>query len=69
MKSNSTLRRSIFAALIGLATQASADDWGYYSIIPVSAPAMVLEAPEGVPVTIGKPTGAANQKWIIQPKG
>ena len=30
---------------------------------------MVLEAPEGAPVTIGKPTGAANQKWIIQPKG
>ena len=48
---------------------ASADDWGYYSISPASAPAMVLEAPEGAPVTIGKPTGAANQKWIIQPKG
>jgi sugar lactone lactonase YvrE/enterochelin esterase-like enzyme len=30
---------------------------------------MVLEAPDGAPVTIGKPTGAANQKWIIQAKG
>jgi len=69
MNSNSTLRRSFFAALIGLTTHASADDWGYYSIIPVSAPAMVLEAAEGAPVTIGKPMGAANQKWIIQPKG
>lgn len=57
-----------FLALALLITTARADDWGYYSIVPASAPAMVLEAPEGAPVTIGKPSGAANQKWIIQPK-
>ena len=57
-----------FLALALLITTARADDWGYYSIVPASAPAMVLEAPEGAPVTIGKPSGAANQKWTIQPK-
>ncbi len=55
-------------ALALFATHASAEDWGYYSIIQVSAPAMVLEAADGATVTIGKPTDAANQKWIIQPK-
>lgn len=61
--------KSIFPLLLSLVSSAViADDWGYYSIVPVSAPAMVLEAPDGAPVTIGKPSGAANQKWIIQPK-
>ena len=30
---------------------------------------MVLEAVDGAPVSINKPTGAPNQKWIILPKG
>ena len=30
---------------------------------------MVLEAVDGAPVSINKPTGALNQKWIILPKG
>ena len=43
-----------------------------YSIVPVSAQAMVLEATgegAGGVVSIGKPAGAANQKWLITPKG
>ncbi len=53
---------------------ALAEDWGSYSIAPVSAPAMVLEAAgagteEGTGISIGKPAGSANQKWIIVPKG
>ncbi len=51
-----------------------AEDWGTYSLVPVSAQAMVLEAigpetDEGTVVSIGKPAGAANQKWVIMPKG
>jgi len=50
-----------------------AEDWGAYSIVPVSAPATVLEAAasgsvEGTVVSIGKPAGAGNQKWLITPK-
>ncbi len=50
------------------------EDWGYYSVIPVSAPALVLEAvdsgtTDGTVVSIGKPSAAANQKWIVLPKG
>ena len=56
--------------LIALTTQtASADDWGCYSISPASAPAMVLEAVDGAPVTINTRSDALKQKWIIQPKG
>ena len=43
-----------------------------YSIVPVSAQAMVLEATgegAGGVVSIGKPAGAANQKWLITLKG
>ena len=43
-----------------------------YSIVPVSAQAMVLEATgegAGGVVSIGKLAGAANQKWLITPKG
>jgi enterochelin esterase-like enzyme/sugar lactone lactonase YvrE len=51
-----------------------AEDWGAYSIIPVSAPAMVLEAvgsgtTDGTIVSINKPAGTPNQKWVIAPKG
>jgi len=60
--------RSKLLVLALFATQAFAADWGCYSIVPASAPAMVLEAVEGAPVTIGKPSNGANQKWIIQPK-
>ncbi|MFA5193801.1 MAG: RICIN domain-containing protein, partial [Verrucomicrobiia bacterium] len=51
----------------------AAEDWGAYNIVPVSAPAMVLEAvdsgrAEGTLVSINKPTGSANQKWILTPR-
>ena len=51
-----------------------AEDWGAYSIIPMSAQAMVLEAvgegtDEGAVISIGKPAGTANQKWVIAPRG
>ena len=50
---------------------AIAEDWGAYMIVPASAPALVLEAvgsgtDEGTVVSIGKPAGTANQKWIIE---
>ena len=52
----------------------SAEDWGAYSIAPVSAPMMVLEAvgsgtTDGTVVSINKPAGTPNQKWVITPKG
>jgi len=49
-----------------------AEDWGAYSIVPVSAPALVLEATgkeEGAIVSIGKPAGGAPQKWMVVAKG
>jgi enterochelin esterase-like enzyme len=51
---------------------ASAEDWGRYGIVPVSAPAMVLEAvnagtADGTVVSINQPSGAAHQKWIVEP--
>jgi len=61
--------RSTLLALAVFAIHASAEDWGYYSISPAGAPAMVLEAVDAGPVTIGNQTSALNQKWIIQPKG
>jgi gluconolactonase len=56
-----------------VSSPAFAEDWGAYSIIPASAPALVLEAVgsgtnEGTVVSLGKPTGAANQKWVVTPK-
>lgn len=69
------IRLSLSAALAiaGLAHRTPAEDWGAYSIAPVSAPGMVLEAvdagtTEGTRVSIGKPTGTAHQKWVIAPK-
>ena len=58
----------------GLAARSVAEDWGAYSIVPVSAQATVLEAvgagsDEGAIVSIAKPAGTPNQKWIISPKG
>jgi gluconolactonase len=54
-------------------TRVVAEDWGVYDIVPVSAPKMVLEAveagrTEGTVVSINKPTGGANQKWIVTPR-
>lgn len=56
-----------------LTTAVLAEDWGSYQIVSVSAPEFVLEAvggtKDGDVVSIQKPNGAANQMWIIQPKG
>ncbi len=57
-----------------LTNRAYAEDWGAYALIPVSAPGLVLEAVgagtnEGTVVSLGRPTGTANQKWVIVPKG
>jgi enterochelin esterase-like enzyme/sugar lactone lactonase YvrE len=57
-----------------MAQPCRADDWGEYSIVPVSAPGMVLEAAnsgntEGTVVSIGRSGRTANQKWVITPKG
>ncbi len=65
----------VMAMCVGaLSTHASAEDWGHYSIIPVSGQKFVLEAVDsgteaGTVVTIGQPTQAANQKWVVLPKG
>ncbi len=61
--------------LAGIATHPSfGEDWGAYSLVPASAPELVLEAvgtgtSAGTVVSIGKSTGTANQKWIITPRG
>ena len=63
--------------LIGLLTARNlqAQDWeGPFTIIPVSAPEMVLESvgadiTNGTPVSLNHPSAAANQVWIITPKG
>ncbi|MEZ5385461.1 MAG: RICIN domain-containing protein [Prosthecobacter sp.] len=56
-----------------LTTAVFAEDWGSYQIVSVSAPEFVLEAVggknEGDIVSINKPAGMPNQKWIIQPRG
>jgi len=57
-----------------LSPLAHAEDWGAYSIVPVSAPKMVLEAvgsgtTDGTIVSINNPAGTPNQKWVIIPKG
>ncbi len=53
--------------------QAVAEDFGAYSLVPVSAPALVLEVPgppePGTSICLGKPGGGAHQKWIIIPRG
>ena len=64
----------VAAVLTASAAMSYSEDWGAYSIVPVSAQAMVLEAVEsatadGTVVSIGKPAGTANQKWVITPKG
>ncbi|MES2595240.1 MAG: RICIN domain-containing protein [Verrucomicrobiota bacterium] len=50
-----------------------ADDWGMYQIVSASAPEFVLEVgggtKEGDAVSVQKPRGTPNQKWIFDPKG
>ncbi|MCX6909397.1 MAG: RICIN domain-containing protein, partial [Verrucomicrobia bacterium] len=63
----------IALALGAFTTTRAAEDWGAYTIVPVSAQAMVLEAvdagrEDGTIVSINKPAGGANQKWIITPR-
>jgi len=55
-------------------TNAQAEDWGQYALIPLSAPALTLEAvasgtATGTAVVLGRPADTANQKWIITAKG
>lgn len=55
------------------AAASHAEDWGAYSIVPVSAPKMVLEAvqagtAEGTVVSINHPANAPHQKWLVTPK-
>ncbi len=82
METNAHLRsvslrliQAIAALVAGIATRpAFAEDWGAYSLVPVSAPGLVLEAVgsgtgEGTVVSIGKPAGTANQKWVVTPRG
>ena len=50
-----------------------AEDWGAYSIVPVSAPNTVLEVvdagkTEGTSVSINKFSSAAHQKWVVTQK-
>lgn len=57
----------------GVVAPTQAEDWGAFSIIPVGGPSMVLEAvnagtADGTVVSLGKPSGAAHQKWVIVPK-
>ncbi len=78
MKPSFPLSRILYCvAALGasaVSSYAVAEDWGLYSIVPVSAPALVLEAvdsepAEGTTVSLGMPTAAANQKWAVVPKG
>lgn len=65
---------SVFGVLVGFMNLQAQEDWGAYSLVPSSATGFVLEATnsgttDGTVVSIGKPGGAANQKWFIVPKG
>ncbi len=72
-------RRAVFKAIVFLALISSlcalAQDWeGSFAIVPVSAQEMVLEAvdsgtAENTKVSIGSPSGSANQKWTLLTKG
>ncbi len=58
----------------GAAGTVRAEDWGAYTIVPASTRGLVLEVvgsgtDVGALVSIGKPTGGANQKWVIQSRG
>lgn len=73
MTSSTTLRCLFLAAALAFAAPLFAEDWGAYSLVPVSAPKMVLEAvkagtAEGTLVSINAPAGASHQKWLVMPK-
>lgn len=65
---------AVAALVAGLTGRSAfAEDWGAYALVPSSARGFVLEAvgsgmDEGTVVSIGKPAGTANQKWVITPK-
>lgn len=66
-KHRSTL---LFVSICFLASPSWAGDWGLYSIVPVSAPNLVLEAvgsgaTDGTLVSIGQPRNTENQKWVV----
>lgn len=63
------MKKILLLSLLFFVTALQGEDWGAYRIVPLSAPTMVLEALESGGVSINKPTDAANQKWIIMPKG
>ncbi len=72
---NQRLTSHLVALALGAfaVTRAATEDWGAYTIAPVSAQALVLEAvdaghADGTLVSINKPAGGANQKWIITPR-
>jgi gluconolactonase len=71
------LRSCLIGLVIVVGTMAGrtsfAEDWGAYALVPASARSLVLEAmgsgtSEGTLVSIGKPAGTANQKWVITSK-
>lgn len=74
---NTRRKRQLLVLLAcGAATWGTnAQDWeGAFTLTPASAPDMALEAvgsgtTAGTIVSIGHPTGAANQQWVITPKG
>ncbi|SFI15806.1 RICIN domain-containing protein [Planctomicrobium piriforme] len=69
-----TLSRLLLLCFLFMATGSlQAEDWGMYSLVPASAPALVLEAvgagtAEGTIVSVNKPADGAHQKWIIVPR-
>ena len=79
-KSTRIIRLSVlFAALVCLVLanglRAADQDWeGSFTLIPISAPEMVLEAvdsgtAENTKISIGSPSGKDNQKWTLLAKG
>lgn len=74
------IRRRFFLALtvlwgVLICPDIRAQDWeGSFTIVPVSAPEMVLEAvgagtAEGTAISLGHPSAKANQVWVITSKG
>jgi len=69
------MKHSIPLLVIALTAQSasSAESWGAYAIVPVSAPSMTLEAvkagtADGTVVSINKPADKAHQQWTIVAK-
>ncbi len=63
------LRLALLVIALTAPTAFGAEDWGTYAIVPVSAPALVLEAASAASaVSINTPTGKAQQRWLIVAK-